>query len=65
MIFDWELIYSRKDRSFTSRAKVIGGWLVQHTEVTNISDDGNEPISNSMVFIPDPFFEWKVEKNLN
>jgi hypothetical protein len=42
----------------TSRAKVIGGWLVHHT----ICDGSSKPLtrSESMVFLADRDHEWCI-----
>jgi hypothetical protein len=50
-IIKWECV--KQDSAYSSfgdniRAKVIGGWLMR--------------IRNSMVFIPDPQHQWKLDK---
>lgn len=70
MKFEWEEIYF-SDNYYenvymeTSRAKVIGGWLVRHQMLVD-EDRENEfegwtNSQNTMVFIPDPNHEWDVE----
>ncbi len=64
----WELI----DGSFTSRAKVIGGWLIKY-EASNprtvIGDRGQvfnteyDVIAN-LLFLPDPLHQWDAENTL-
>jgi hypothetical protein len=56
--FKWEKISEVKSvgRRVTSRAKVIGGWLVRHSFYTS---DGMAH-NNSMVFISDAEHEWEV-----
>lgn len=59
MKFEWEKI-SGENEPWTLRAKVFGGWIV-HT--SNESYGQSEcSLSESMVFIPDPNHEWKIEK---
>lgn len=48
--FEW-----KKIGNFSYRAKVIGGWLIN-----NINSRGEEGISESCVFIPDPYHEWEI-----
>lgn len=56
MKFKWELLTSGTNY-FTSRAKVIGGWLV-----LNKSADNGENVSETMVFIADPNHSWSIEE---
>lgn len=64
--FDWELIYrSESQKSFTSRAKVFGGWIIITVVYSGEDDVGNDPISQSMAFIPDCTHSWEVEKNIS
>lgn len=48
--FEWQFI----DNGYTTRAKVIGGWLVRYTD----SDD--QALSATMVFVKDPLHSWEV-----
>jgi len=50
--FEWELLKRiNSPYASTYRAKVPGGWIVLHWSETK-----------SMVFIPDPNHEWKVNE---
>lgn len=58
MKFEWELLNgSGEDNSgiSTTRARVIGGWVVKDLNWTPSST------SSSMVFIPDRDHEWEIE----
>lgn len=52
--FKWEILVSENYRS-TCRAKVMGGWLVRHIELS-----GDEGESLSMVFVADPEHKWEI-----
>ncbi len=55
--FEWEDICPS-----TSRAKVIGGWLIR-TFIMFDNHDFYSPEKSSsvtMVFVPDPFHQWEV-----
>ena len=52
---EWEKIDSN-----TERMKTWGGWIVLHYDWTN---DGGEPVCESMVFIPDINHEWELESS--
>lgn len=57
--FEWEEL----DKN-TKRAKVIGGWILHHDKHA-LAAKGKEShilCSESMVFIPDPGFQWRIEK---
>ncbi len=61
MKFNWENIYSEERDSGrvqfnTARAKVSGGWIVNHMTSVN-----NKP-TQSMVFIEDKDHLWSIEK---
>ena len=58
MEWKWERLDDR-----TSRAKVPGGWLVNHRSSASVSDMGGSSVSigDSMCFIPDPNHEWTIE----
>lgn len=58
MKFVWEKI----GENYTSRAKVIGGWIICHNprRKEDIFDDG-ENIGTGLVFIPDLNHEWQIE----
>lgn len=59
--FYWQLIYSNYEglqHSQTTRAKVIGGWIVNQTTWTNTSE--SIAVSESSVFVPDPEHKWEV-----
>lgn len=51
--FKWEQISSE-----SHRAQVIGGWIVSLACYSGASN----PVAVSMVFIPDAFHEWKIQK---
>lgn len=57
--FEWESLYSnyidKMHFAYTDRAKVIGGWIVNSR--TCAGNKGHE----SMVFVPDPNHEWKLD----
>jgi hypothetical protein len=54
---NWELISSDYTESITWRAKVIGGWLVNH--ILNVVP-GQNP-TESMVFVPDKNHLWETQ----
>jgi len=57
--FEWELLkMNNSPYAGTYRAKVPGGWIVLHWSQTRFGENGGT--SESMVFIPDPNHEWKV-----
>lgn len=60
MKFEWELLYSKhiddKNFSYTDRAKVFGGWIVNSR--TCVGPRAHE----SMVFVPDANHEWEIER---
>ena len=63
MKFDWEQIY-RTDGfvdSHTWRAKVIGGWIIRHQCWSDTADDGSAPVATSLVFLPDPNWDWVID----
>lgn len=58
MKFKWEDIFSidRPSLAFnTARAKVDGGWMIQHT----VRYEKN--ISTALSFLPDEDHEWSIE----
>jgi DNA-directed RNA polymerase alpha subunit len=55
--FEWENIFIEEEKNCTSRAKVIGGWLVHHA-----MSSGDE-ISTAMEFVYDPSHSWVNEIN--
>lgn len=59
LIWEWE----RLDES-TWRAKVIGGWLVLHTNSVAITDGKKREVaqSESMAFIADREHTWPILK---
>lgn len=58
MKFRWEVIHTNAGNTVeTSRAKVIGGWIVNNCSAANT----NTP-SESMVFISDPSHQWEIEQ---
>jgi len=48
--FEWEYI-----GGLTSRAKVIGGWIINHR------DTFEQGYGESMVFVSDPNHKWEIE----
>lgn len=63
MKFEWESIagkiFSKDEGNITRRAKVIGGWIINHIVWTSKAHAQSE----SMVFIPDPEHKWEIEKD--
>jgi|GEM_PF-6232037 hypothetical protein len=59
MTFRWQQIYSHDGFGCGDvyRAKVFGGWLVKSFEV---NADNTETTSESMIFVPDPEYKWKI-----
>ena len=60
MKFEWELIKA-DPKSDTLRAKVLGGWIVNQVNYLKDNRGHDMGISDSMVFVPDPKHEWKIE----
>lgn len=61
MKFEWEQIFGFTGDKFvrlSARARVIGGWVMHDCIITSKSNITNQ----SMVFIPDPNHEWKIEE---
>ncbi len=56
--FQWKVITWHEGFSNTSRAKVIGGWLVKNE--TFDCEVGTYAQSESMVFVPDINHEWEI-----
>lgn len=60
MKFEWETIHHNhvddKHFTYTDRAKVFGGWVVNSRTCA-----GNKA-HESMVFVPDEFHDWTIEK---
>jgi hypothetical protein len=63
--FKWERIFTSHNALFggtnTSRAKVLGGWLINNQTYTNSCINGERNICESMCFVPDQNHEWKVD----
>lgn len=57
--FEWEKINSNL-LAYTYRAKVFGGWLV-NTFTYDKSLPDVLPRTESSVFIPDIYHEWKIK----
>ena len=51
--WQWEVLDST-----TARAKVIGGWIINH--FNSFSDGKKTEISEAMVFVPDRDHEWTI-----
>lgn len=51
MVWEWEML----DES-TRRAKVMGGWILQ----SHLVGSKKTSLSESMVFITDPYHEWMI-----
>ena len=62
MKFEWELIDDASNEYWNCsfRAKVHGGWIVRHFH--QLSDDDALTPSSSMVFVPDIYHDWRIEK---
>ncbi len=61
MKFEWEEIYSHHTTVWhkkTYRAKIFGGWLINHLSWT--THEGG--LTDAIVFVPDPNYEWKIEE---
>jgi len=59
----WEIISDYNDgvdQNQMARAKVFGGWIIKSHTYSTKSFVANL-ISESMVFMPDPNHEWKIE----
>ena len=58
--FEWESIWHKDiDKThftYTDRAKVLGGWLVNHR--TCAGSRAHE----SSIFVPDPEHKWRIKK---
>lgn len=54
MKFKWDKI-----EETTEIAKVFGGWVIRSRDV---DDCNTEYTVESMVFVPDPTHQWKVDK---
>jgi len=61
MKFEWEQIHKGGCDSDTWRAKVIGGWLIRHQCWSDQADDGAVSAATSLVFLPDPNWEWVID----
>lgn len=53
--FKWE-----KLDAYTSRARVIGGWIVYSGRLDENVNGTSVALSESMVFISDPNHEWEI-----
>jgi hypothetical protein len=59
--FNWQVI-SGESLDSTSRAMVIGGWLVSYSRTLMfLGENENGSVSETMVFVPDPNHEWEIE----
>lgn len=60
MKFEWENLWTKDvDKThfaYTDRAKVHGGWIVNHRTCAGAR------AHESSIFVPDPNHEWTVEK---
>ena len=57
--FKWEeLNRSDDNRSITYRSKVIGGWVINNFTYSTSC------MCESMVFIPDPIYQWEIKQEL-
>lgn len=67
MKFEWEEIHRNVHidyKDFVERAKVVGGWLIRSITEMSENEDGEWiGTSQSMVFIPDPHREWKIDES--
>ncbi len=65
MKFEWERIHNiyipTTGGSNTYRVKVIGGWVINCDNYTDVINEMPRNISQSMVFVPDPNHEWTIE----
>lgn len=61
MKFEWENLCTIGDMG-TSRAKVIGGWIVRSVAWSKRDHDWTFHLSESSVFVPDPNHEWTIEE---
>lgn len=67
MKFEWEIIHKKEEVSewldVTTRAKVIGGWLVRHQGASSYQRGYGWAYATeaAMVFISDPYHEWEIE----
>jgi len=61
-----EWSWERLDES-TYRAKVIGGWIILHTNHTTITDSKKRDMvqTESMQFVPDRDHEWAIAAAFN
>ena len=63
--FEWECLSNKYIFNIdgkelkTSRAKVIGGWLILHLQMQLVN--GQIVKSESMTFIPDKNHEWEIK----
>ena len=68
--FEWQLIHHQDvdgpDPTYgtmTLRAKVFGGWIVKDEEIEYSKQSTIKfAVTRSMVFVPDPSHQWKVER---
>jgi hypothetical protein len=61
--FEWEVINNPTtglQGSAFARAKVFGGWIVKSQTWDNV---GPMALSESMTFIPDILYSWKIDKD--
>ena len=60
MLFEWDDIKNLPSCD-TYRAKVFGGWLVNNVTKYMDARGSSAGQSESMVFVPDPDHQWKVD----
>jgi len=58
--FEWQMI-DKKERGYTQRAKVIGGWLVRTYDLNIDPEETESMVCTSMIFISDINHEWKIK----
>ncbi len=61
MKFEWEQIYESGCDSNTWRARALDGWLVRHQSWSGTGDDGATPVATSLIFLPDPNWDWVID----
>jgi hypothetical protein len=55
MKFQWEQLDDK-----TQRAKVVGGWIIN--TIANRIYKNSISLSEALVFVPDPDWQWEIEK---
>lgn len=63
MKFEWEKIdsWGQESGCCTWRAKVFNGWALRVMTWENTSNEEPATQSESMIFIPDPNYQWVIE----